>query len=125
MKKFDVIDALLAFYRKHMPETVYLMKNPERYPKIEKAVEEISSLVLAFDNKAKVKIAPDTLTGSSLCLSFTTNLIVIDEIDKFCSFLSEADTIEICPLKNGQIDLGLTFKNTWIPAPTHRKSEDK
>ncbi len=45
MKKFDALDELLVFYDKHMPKTVYLLKNPDRYPEIEKAVEEISDFI--------------------------------------------------------------------------------
>lgn len=117
MKKFDALDELLAFYKKYIPQTVYLMKNPNRYPEVEKAVKEISDFALAIDSTAKVKSKPDDLTGSSLCLEITTDLIVVDEIDKFCSALSKADTFEASPLTNGKIFFALTFEDTWIPAP--------
>lgn len=117
MKKFDVLDELLAFYKKHMPKTAYLMKNPARYHEVEKAVEEISDFVLSIDSNAKVEAKPDNLTGSSLCFEITTDLIVVDEIDKFCVALSKADTFEASPLTNGKIFFALTFEDTWIPAP--------
>lgn len=120
MKKFDSLNKLLAFYKMHMPKTSYLIKNPDRYPEVEKAVKEINDFALSIDNPAKVVAKPDDLTGSSLCLEITTNLIVVEEIDKLCSLLIKADTIEVHPFKNGKITLGLTFEDAWIPAPAHK-----
>lgn len=125
MKKFDVLDELLAFYKKHIPKTAYLMKNPNRYPEVEKAVKEIKDFALAIDSTAKIEAKPDDLTRSSLCLEITTDLIVIDEIDKFCSALSKADTFEASPLTNGKIFFALTFEDTWIPAPAYKGGLNK
>lgn len=125
MKKFDVLDELLACYKKHMPKTAYLMKNPDRYSEVEKAVKAISDFALAIDSNAQVEAKPDELTGSSLCLEITTDLIVVDEIDKFCSAISKADTFEVCPLTNGKIFFGLTFEDAWIPAPAYKGGLNK
>lgn len=121
MKKIDVIDVLIDLYKKYMPETVYLIENPSRYSEAEKAVEIISDLALAIDSTAKIEAKPDDLTGTSLCLEIITDLIVIDELDKFCSALKKADTFEVSPLTNGKIFFGLTFENTWIPAPPYNE----
>ena len=120
MKK-DPIDVLLDYYVEHMPKTVYLMKNPDRYPVVEKAVREIAEMAQVCDSDAKIEIEPDELTGSSLCLTITSNLFVIDEIDKFCAALKEADTFEACPLTNGNVSISMTFEDAWIPAPPKTK----
>lgn len=117
MKKKDEIDELLAFYEEHMPKTVYLMKNPDRYPIIENAVKEISEMARACDADAKIKIYPDDLTGSTLCLEITSSLFVIDVIDKFCDALKVANTFEACPLTTGDVSVSMTFQDAWIPAP--------
>lgn len=111
------IEDLLNFYVEHMPSSVYLMKNKDRYPIIEKAVKDIGEMALLCDNDAKIEIKPDELTGCTLCLSITADLFVIDYIDKFCSALKEASTFEACALTNGMVSVSMTFQNAWIPAP--------
>ena len=115
MNRKDPIDVLLKSYEALMPETAYLKKNPNRYPEVEKAVREIASLALDCDSEAKIEIKPDELTGSSLCLTIVSNLIVIDEIDKFCTSLAKADNFEVCPRTDGTVSLGMCFENAWIP----------
>lgn len=119
--KRDRIDELLDYYVEHMPTTVYLVKNTDRYSIIEKAVREIAEMALLYDNSAKIEIRPDELTGTTLCLYITSSLFVIDEIDKFCVSLKAADTFEACPLTTGDISVSLTFKDAWMPAPPKQK----
>ena len=114
----DQIDKLLESYVKLMPKTVYLVKNKDKYPTIEKAVREISDMALSIDNEAKIKIKPDELTGTTMCLTITTNVFVVDMIDKFCDLLKEASTFEACPLTNGMLSVSITFQDAWVPAPT-------
>lgn len=71
--KRDLIDELLDKYVERMPHTVYLMKNAERYPLIEKAVREIADMALLCDSCAKIDIHPDDLTGTTLCLDITSS----------------------------------------------------
>lgn len=115
--KSDKIDELLDYYVEHMPSTVYLVKNGNRYPIIEKAVREITEMALLYDSNAKIDIRPDELTGTTLCLYITSSLFVIDEIDKFCSSLKTANTFEVCALTTGDISVSLTFKDAWVAAP--------
>lgn len=103
-----------------MPTTVYLTKNQDRYPIIEKAVKEIGEMALLCDKDAKIEIRPDALTGCTLCMSITADLFVIDYIDKFCDALKEASTFEACPLTNGMLSVSMTFQNAWVPAPPHK-----
>lgn len=116
MKK-DPIDLLLEEYVRLMPKTAYLMKNPDRYPAVEKAAREIADMALKCDEDAKIEIYPDELTGSALCLKITADVIVMDMIDKFCEALKVADTFETGALTNGQVFMAITFEDAWIPAP--------
>ncbi len=117
MKKRDKIDELLDYYVEHMPSTVYLEKNKDRYPIVEKAVREISEMALLYDSSAKIEIRPDELTGTTLCLYITSCLFVIEEIDKFCASLKVANTFEACALTTGDISVSLTFQDAWVPIP--------
>ena len=121
MNRKDPIDALLETYEALMPETAYLKKNPLRFPMIENAVREIASLALDCDSNAQIEIKPDDLTGSSLCLTIISNLIVIDEIDKFCKALAKANNFEVCPRTDGPVSLGMCFEDAWIPAKTNHQ----
>ncbi len=114
MKK-DPIDILLDAYMRLMPSTAYLKKNPDRYCEVEQAIKEIAQLATDCDSNAKIEIKPDELTGSSLCLTVVSSLIVIDEIDKFCTALAKADSFEVCPRTDGTISLGICFENAWVP----------
>lgn len=113
----DKIDELLDYYVEHMPRTVYLVKNAERYPLIEKAVKEIADMALLCDSRAKIDIHPDDLTGTTLCLDITASLFVVDMIDKFCELLKLTSTFEACPLTTGDVSVSMTFQDAWIPAP--------
>ena len=117
------IDELLNYYEGLMPKKAYLMVNKERYPIIVKAVKEICDMASLCDKEAKVDIHPDPLTGTTLCLDITTNLFVIDYIDKFCAALKEATTFEACPLTNGMLSVSMTFQKAWVPAPPYGSPE--
>lgn len=117
----DIIDALLDEYVKLMPKTAYLMKNPDRYPEVEKAAREIADMALTCDGDAKIEMIPDKLTGSSLCLRITADLFTVDMIDKFCEALKKANTFETNALTNGQVQIGMTFEDAWIPASPSNK----
>jgi len=114
------IDDLLDYYVEHMPEKVYLMKNPDRYPAIEKAVKEIAEMALICDAEATIDIHPDSLTGSTLCLAITSDIFAIDCIDKFCKSLKEATTFEACAKTNGMLSVSMTFQDAWIPVPPQK-----
>lgn len=119
--KQDPIDVLLDEYVKLMPETSYLMKNPDRYPTVEKAAREIADMALTCDADAQIEIRPDELTGSSLCLRITADLFTIDMIDKFCESLKVANTFEAGALMDGRVFVAMTFEDAWIPAPPASK----
>lgn len=115
MIKKDEIDKLLEFYFKETAEQVCLVKNEERYPIIEKAVNEIANMALQCDSNSIIKAEPDGLIGTILCLTIETDLFVIDAMPDFIDALKEANTIDVTPLLNGKIEIGLTFPDAWVP----------
>ena len=122
MKK-DPIDALLDAYVTLMPKTAYLMLNKERYDEATAAIKEICEMAQLYDKDAKFDIHKDDLVGTSLNLSITSDLFVIDMIDKFCDSLRVANTFEVNPLTNGKISISMTFQNVYIPAPAYGTPE--
>lgn len=116
---FDAIDALVDLFYKYMPEVVYLMKNPERYPEIEKSINELKALVLEDHDDAKIKFGPDELIGTTMCVEIETCTFAIYDLERFCSILSKASTFSIDALTNGNVEIGITFEDAWIPAPPY------
>lgn len=117
MQNFSSLDQLLETYKALMPKTVYLVKNKKRYDEAVKAICEIASDAVAADSDAKVKISPDPLTGSSLCLEVTTSLIIVDFLDKFCEALKKADNFEVYPRTDGLLNFNVVFENAFVAAP--------
>lgn len=123
MQNFDVVDQLLETYKALMPKTVYLVKNKKRYDEIVKAICEIASCAVEVDSDAKVRISPDALTGSSLCLEVTASLIVVDLLDKFCSALKKANNFEVYPRTDGLLNFNIVFEDAFVAAPPFGSKE--
>ncbi len=117
MKKQDSIDRLLALYEKHMPATVYLMRNPERYDKIAKAMEELKSFIDSIEDSATFSITKDELIGTSITLEVRCDLISFTEVDQFCSAIKMVDSIDIVPTDDGRLSVVFGFNDAYIPAP--------
>lgn len=112
----NAIEKLLKYYEEHMPRTVYLKKNKDKYQIIEKSVRELAEIAKTYDEDSVITIKPDELTGTTLCLDIETSLLAIDSVDKICEALKIADTLEICPLLNGNVSVAMTFQDAWVPA---------
>ncbi len=123
MPNFSVLDQLLETYKALMPKTVYLVKNKKRYDEAVKAICEIASCAVEVGSDSKVKIFPDPLTGSSLCLEVTTSLIVVDLLDKFCSALKKANNFEVYPRTDGLLNFNVVFEDAFVAAPPFGSKE--
>lgn len=121
MKKQDEIDVLLSYYEKHMPETVYLMRNKGRYEEIVKAMDDIKKFIETIEPDAKFEISKDELVGTSLALEVTCTLLSMTEVDQFCDAIKKADSIDITPKTNGDLSVIFGFENAYIPAPPTTK----
>lgn len=117
MQNLDVVDQLTEVYKALMPKTVYLIKNKSRYDEAVKAICEIASCAVEADRDAKVKVCPDALTGSSLCLEITASLIVVDLLDKFCAALKKANNFEVYPKTDGLLNFNVIFEDAFVAAP--------
>lgn len=123
MQNLDVVDQFLETYKALMPKTVYLVKNKGRYDEVVKAICEIAAFAVDADSDAKVKVSPDPLTGSSLCLQVTASYIVIDLLDKFCAAIKKASNFEICARTDGLIEFNVVFEDAFVAAPPHGRTE--
>lgn len=117
----DALDKLLNFINDNRPETGYLMKNDKKYPAIENAINEITELAKLCDEDCEISIETDEIVGTSVLLSIKTNYFVVDEIDKFCKALKEADTIDVSPLEDGRVEIGLTFQDAYAICPGNKQ----
>lgn len=116
MKKKDGIDALIKFYEDHMPRSVVLVKNKQRYEEIKQAIQDIADFVWNTDKNAIINVTPDDLTGTSICVEIIASLVVIDMVDKFCDALRKANNFEVYPREDGNIGFGLVFENVFDAA---------
>lgn len=115
------INQLIDAYERLMPQTVYLAKDKAKYGAVLQSVEAIKSFVQDFDDGAKIKIAPDDLTGSSLIVEIETTLVVVDVIDKFCEALKVADNFEIYARRGGNIGIGIVYEDVYKPVQPKKK----
>ncbi|MCD8372515.1 MAG: hypothetical protein LUD27_04350 [Clostridia bacterium] len=116
-KSYPEIDALLTVYKHLMPETVYLIKNKERYPIIMDAINDLIEYTQSYNDDTKISIKPDELIGTSLFCEIETVVFSVNNMSRFLNILKEADTIEVCPLTNGNVSVCISFKDAFVPAP--------
>lgn len=111
------IDKIIEFYQSYMPKNVALVKDKKRHAEVEQAIKDIASFAYESDEFANVVVEPDDITGSSIMVEITADLVVIDMIDKFCEALRKVDNFEVYAKENGKIVLGLVFEDVFKPAP--------
>ena len=113
----DSIKQLAKVYESLMPTTIVLAKNKPRFTEAMEAIQKIADLVWDSDEKATINVAPDELTGTSICVNIKTDLFVVDRVMKLCDALCKADTFEVTPLIDGFVGIGITFEKAFVPAP--------
>lgn len=123
MRKPDEIDALISVIEKKMPDTVYLMRNPERYDTIVSAMGELRNYIATIEDDATFKVTRAGLVGEDLALDVTCTLLAISEVDRFCNAIKVADTIDVEPLTNGDLHIVFGFKHAYVPAPAYGTPE--
>lgn len=105
------------FYRAHMPNTVYLVKNGERYDVIEKAVVGFINYIKSVSPNSIVNVERDSLIGTSICVYTKAQLYVFEDVKKLCESIAKADIVEIIPRTDDKVEINLSFKNAYKPAP--------
>ena len=110
------LETFKSFYQKNMPDTVYLVKNGERYNEIERAVVSFVDFIKSVSPDAIVDVERDCLTGTSICVYAKAQLYVFEDVKAFCENISEADVVEIMPRTDDKVEINLSFKNAYVPA---------
>ncbi len=122
-ENFEDIDKFLDWYKSKRPETVYLVKNKARYAEVMQAVRTIYNF--AHDSNPEGTTismpTPDELTGTSLCVEIVSNLVVFEDMQKFCAALSKADSYETTSRTDGKFLIGIVFEDVYDLAPPSRK----
>lgn len=121
MKKRDPIITLLKIIEENMPETVYLMRNKERYEEVVKAMEEIKDFILSIEDDAKFKVEKDELLGTTLILEVNCTLLSFTEVDEFCEAIKKVDTIDVVAKTDGTLGITFGFNDAYVPCPPSAK----
>ena len=122
-EQFIDIDEFLEWYLSKRPETVFLVKNKARYAEVMAAVRTIYNFAHASNPEGTIlsKPSPDELTGTSLVIEIVSNLVVFDDMQKFCAALSKADNFEVHARTDGKALIGIVFEDVWQLAPPSGK----
>ena len=115
MGTFDPCDALVELLKRHMPETVYLVKNHPRYEEVTETIREISDFFRENDENAEITVAPDELVGTMLAVEVKTYLLCTTETKALARFLAKADSLDVVPLTDGRVQLILGFDKAYKP----------
>lgn len=121
--RFNSLDEFLAWVESKLPETTYLVKNNPRHDEAMQAAYAIWNLTAASGNdNFQFRIAPDPLTGTSLCVEIIGSVIVFEDMQKLCPALSVANNLEVCAREDGTSLIGIVFENAYKPAkPQYRR----
>ena len=115
MGPFDPCDALVELLKRHMPETVYLVKNHPRYEEVTETIREISDFFRENDENAEITVCPDELIGTMLAVDVKTDLLCTTETRSLAALLAKADSLDVVPLTDGRVQLILGFEDAYKP----------
>ena len=118
MNTIDLIKLLISDYERRLPPTVYLVRNGERYQQVIDAMQAIQRFISSVEEDARFEIVKEELIGTTLSLEVKCSVLCMTEVDKFCSAIKKADSIDIVPLSNGTLEVIFSFKNAYTTAPT-------
>jgi len=121
---FTDIDDFLEWYKSKRPETIYLVKNKQRYAEVMNAIKTIYKLAYESnpDGTMIKKPTPDELIGDTLIFDIITNLVAFDseESQEFCSALSKATTFDIGTMTGyKKVLISMKFADVYDFAPAH------
>jgi len=115
---FKDTDKFLEWYKSKRPETIYLIKNKQRYDEAMAAVSDICKYSLKSNpEETRITANPDELLGTSICVEIISTLIVFEDIENFCAALSKANNFEVCARVDGKFLLGIVFEDVYEIAP--------
>ena len=115
MGTFDPCDALVELLKRHMPETVYLVKNHPRYDEAVETIQAFSDFFRENDENAEITVAPDELIGTMLAVDVKTDILCTTKTKTLAAFLAKADSLDVVPLTDGRVQLILGFDKAYKP----------
>ena len=119
-EQFTDIDKFLDWFRSTRPETIYLVKNKARYAEVMGAIRTIYDFAYESNPDGTILTAPtpDPLIGDKICVEIISNLVVFEDMKKFCAALSKASNFEVCARTDGKALIGIVFDDVYdIPNP--------
>ena len=122
-EQFTDVDNFLEWYMSKRPETVYLVKNKARYAEAIAAIRTIYDFAHTSNPTGTIisKPSPDDLTGTSLVIEIISNLVVFEDMKRFCAALSKTDNFEIHARTDGNALIGIVFEDVWDLAPPSKR----
>ena len=110
------LEALFALLDQ-MPKNVVLLLNLPRFKEVQLAITKIVKIACADDPDAEVKMEFDSLTGTTLLLEITADVVSIRKTKDFAQALTVTNTMSAEALRDGRVRLGFTFHDVRLPAP--------
>jgi hypothetical protein len=122
-QEFKEVDKFLDWFKENRPATVYLVKNKKRYDEVMKAVEDITTFAVESNPKGtKIVVDPDELTGMSICFEIISNIVVFEDMKKFCEAAMKASNMDIHSRTDDKVSISFVFPNVFEPALPAKKN---
>ncbi len=111
------VTRLLHLLDAHLPETVYLMKNGNRYNEAMNDLLALQTYLLRSDREARCRVTTDELLGTMLVLEAECPLLALGESKEFCALLARADCLDVLPTERGTLCFSIGYRDAFRPAP--------
>lgn len=111
-----ILEDLMEKLRR-IPRNTMLVLNLPKYAEAQKAIVSLKEIAIRDYPDAEFEVEFDNLTGTSLCFRIRAFGLNVYDTEKFSSAVSIADTIDIVPLSDEEVEIGFTFRKIRIPAP--------
>lgn len=113
-ENIDAAESLIEFLKESTAQRMTMLNAP-RYSQAVRSIAQIVRFVKEDCPDAKVEIAFDDLTGTSLCLTIIADELNIYKIKDFCVAIECADTMCVIPRLDSTIEIGFTYEGAQIP----------
>jgi len=114
------MEQLLSVLR-NIPENPVLAINPIRLVAAMRSIKRIMQIVEEENPDAVPQIDYDSFTGTSLLMSVKVDEFNVYDTDAFAEAAAIADTMDVIPLSDGNIEIGFVYKDVRLPVPLREK----
>lgn len=101
-----------------LPKNTVLILNLPRYKEVCSAISKINGFVKDISPDAEFSARFDDLVGTCLLYTITADELSITKTKQFAEAIAVSNTMSVVPLTNGNIEIGFTFEDVRIPAPS-------